>query len=295
MNRTTTLFLGSFALAGAACSQSLQPMMGIGTGGSGAGYGTGGVGVRTPQTAEILLASSSTGFVADPVSGVTGAWYSYGDGVGPNANPTNGGNAADSDCQSKGGFPPSDCSQIAAPTPGEPFAPTNAAISQMCTKGTAAQVLLKGGSPDYADLWGAGIGLNFNSPGADAGPPGYFDMTPYKGIAFDFTADELPAQSMRVCFPFQGMHAADAPYWMGATMSASPLTGTTASPQHVEIDWPDVGGPLYLSQETPPIDAGTFPLVPPRAVQAIQFQVFTNAQVTTPYSFCVANLALVPN
>jgi hypothetical protein len=241
----------------------------------------------------IPLPASATGFVADPVTGVVGAWYPYGDGVGPNASPTNGADGANSDCQKNGQFPASACSQISSPTPGQPFPPSDAATSKMCTSGAAAQVLLKDGAPDYADLWGAGLGLDFNNPGGDAGARGYFDLTPYKGISFDFTADVLPVQSMRVSFPFLGMHGGDAPYWMGASMSASPLTGTTARPQHVEIDWADVGGPFYLSLETPPIDAGTYPLVPPRAVQGIQFQVFTNTQEPTPYSFCVANLALV--
>jgi hypothetical protein len=269
------------ALSAGACSTSLPGGMGP--------NGTGGV---TDPLGPIPLAASATGFVDDPTSGVKGFWYAYGDGVGPNASPTNGADGANSDCQLKGGFPAAACSQITAPTPGEPVMPTDAASSAMCTKGIAAQVLIKAdGTPDYGDLWGAGLGFDFNQPDG-ATPAGYFDMTPYKGISFTFWADVLPVQSMRVNFPFLGMHASDAPYWMGATMSASPLTGTTASPQHVEIDWADIGGPFYLTQETPPIDTGSYPLNP-RAVQGIQFLVFTNTQVSTPYSFCVANLALL--
>ena len=69
----------------------------------------------------------------------------------------------------KGGFAPADCSQIATPAPGQPFVPTAAATSQMCTSGVAAVVMSKGGSPDYSDIWGAGIELQFNNPGGDAG------------------------------------------------------------------------------------------------------------------------------
>ena len=94
---------------------------------------------------------------------------------------------------------------------------------------------------------------------------------------------------MRVNFPFKTMHGTDSPYWMGATMASSPLTGTTASPQHVKIAWSDVSGPFYLTQQTPPVPPPAFD---PRAIQAIQFQVFTNTKATTPYSFCIANLAL---
>jgi hypothetical protein len=283
---------GALALSTEACKASLPD--GVGPNGTGGAPGTGGftgTGGGEPVV-YFPLSASATGFVADQVTGVVGFWYAYGDGVGANANPTNGTDAANSDCELKGQFPASTCSQITTPTPGLPAPPSDLATSKFCTSGTAAQVLLKDGAPDYADLWGAGLGFDFNQPLGN-GPPGYFDMTPYKGISFDFTADILPIQSMRVNFPFLGMHASDAPYWMGAAMSASPLTGTTENPQHVVIDWADIGGPFYLSLETPPIDAGTYPLVPPRAVQGIQFQVFTNTQEPTPYSFCVANLALV--
>lgn len=245
-----------------------------------------------PISGRIYLPSSPTGFVDDLISGVIGSWFAFGDGVGPNAN-ASGTDAQDSDCVAKGGFPPADCSQITTPTPGLPFAPTDPATSEMCTSGTAAVVRngTSSNAPDYGDLWGAGIGLDFNDPGGDAGTRGYLDLSQFKGIAFDFSADILPIAAMRVNFPFLGMHGADAPYWMGATMSASPLLGTTASPQHVEIDWSDVRGPFYLTQQTPPV---TPPDFDPTAVQGIQFQVFTNASAPTPYSFCVSELALVP-
>jgi hypothetical protein len=280
--------VGALAIGGA-CKASLEPPE-PGTGGTtGIGAGTGGSATGGSPGRSIFLVPSSTGWVADPVSGVIGPWYSYGDGVGPGAGPQKGADPANSDCQ-LAGFPPYDCSQITSPPPGMVFPPSDPATGQMCTSGTAAQVLPNNGSPDYAALWGAGIGLNFNEPDVDAGGPGTFDMSPYRGIAFDFSADVLPANSMRVNFLFGGMHAFDAPYWMGATMSASPLYGTPAKSQHVEIDWPSVGGPLYLTQEVPPV---TPPPFDPTAVESIQFLVFTNAQTTTPYSFCVSNLALV--
>jgi hypothetical protein len=281
--------VGALVIGSGACKGSLEPQ-GPGTGGTtGIFTGTGGSGTGGSPGRSIPLMPSSTGWVQDVVSGVIGPWYSYGDGVGPGAGPNQGADAANSSCQ-LAGFPPYDCSQINSPPPGMVFPPSDPATGKMCTSGTAAQVLLKDSAPDYADLWGAGIGLNFNEPDPDAGGPGTFDMSSYRGIAFDFSADVLPAYAMRVNFLFKGMHGYDAPYWMGATMSASPLTGTTAYPQHVEIDWPDVGGPFYLMQEVPPVPVPTFD---PTAVESIQFLVFTNANTTTPYSFCVANLALV--
>jgi hypothetical protein len=75
MNKLTTLLItglaGALALTGAACSSSNQS----GTGGM-TGTDGGGSGNTYP------LASTSTGFVSDPVTGVIGAWFAYGDSVG---------------------------------------------------------------------------------------------------------------------------------------------------------------------------------------------------------------------
>ena len=97
---------------------------------------------------------------------------------------------------------------------------------------------------------------------------------------------------MRVNFPFTGEHGTDSPYWMGAATMSSRRSPADGGAQHVEVNWADVGGPFYLTQQTP---AGRPPPYPFDAtkVQAIQFQVFTNATAATPYSFCVANLALI--
>jgi hypothetical protein len=261
---------------------------GAGGGNAAGAGGSGGAGA----TNLVYLTSNAMGFVQNASAGVVGYWFPYGDGVGADASGDAGADPGQSDCELKGGFPMSDCSQITSPVPGQPFQPSNLATSRMCTSGIAAKVMNKSGAPDYGDLWGAGIALNFNDPtGQSAGEA---NLAAYKGISFDFTADSLPVNSMRVNFPFTGQHAADAPYWEGATTDYSPLTGTTAAPQHVEIDWPDVGGPFYLTEQSPPIDLSSYAFNP-SAVQTIQFQVFTNTTSTTPYSFCVANLALVPN
>src|SRR4051794_10754778 len=269
------------------------------SGGSGGSSGTGGGGGTIPP-GYIPLPSTSTGFVQDLTAGsnVIGPWYAYGDGVGAGANTTTTDNA-NSDCVKKGGFAPTACSQIGAPTPGQPFPPTDLATSQMCTWGTAAMVMNKSGAPDYSDLWGAGISLDLNNPGGDAGVKGDIDLSAYKGVSFDFSAYTgadsnmagPPAGAMRVNFPFTGEHATDSPYWMGATKASSPLTPPAGGSLHVEALWTDVGGPYYLTQQSPAV---TPPAFDPTKVQSIQFQVFTNATATTPYAFCVANLALIP-
>jgi len=290
---TSLLFFtlaGAVALTGGACSSSGKAGSTGGTTGTGTG-GAGGAG----NTDLVYLTSSPTGFVQDAVSGVVGAWFAYGDGVGANAGVADAGaDNADSDCVKKGGFPPTACTQITTPTPGAPFAPDDLATSKQCTSGIAALVMNKGGAADYSDLWGGGIGLDFNNPGGDAGAAGVKDLSAYTGVSFDFSGDVVPPKSMRVNFPFTGEHGTDSPYWGGGGDGAtaySPLTGTTANPQHVVIKWADIGGPAYLKGQTPSIDPTLYPFKP-TVVSAIQFQVFTNATATTPYSFCVANLAL---
>jgi len=276
-----------------------------GSGGSGGSSGTGGTGLTIP-TGYIPLPSAATGFVQDTTGGsnVIGPWYAYGDGVGPNAN-VNSTDAANSDCQLKGGFPATACTQIAFPPPGKPFPPSDAATSKMCTDGVAAMVMNKGSAPDYTDLWGGGISLDLNNPGGDAGVKGSIDLSGYQGFSFDFSAftgmDPLggtsngagpPPGSMRVNFPFTGEHGTDSPYWMGASKSSSPLTPPAGGGVlHVEALWADVGGPYYLTQQSPAV---TPPAFNPAKVQSLQFQVTTNTMSRTPYAFCVANLALLP-
>jgi hypothetical protein len=292
----TTTLAGTLMLAGGACG-SKTPTNTTGTGGSGGGS------IPIPS-GYVPLPSNATGFVDDTTGGsnVIGAWYAYGDGAGGAAGVTST-DSANSDCILKGGFPASACSQIDSPTPGQPFPPADIATSAQCTSGTAAVVMNKGGNPDYSDLWGSGIGLDFNNPGGDAGVKGYIDLSAYKGIYFQFytfpasTSAPVsngagpPAMAMRVNFPFMGQHATDSPYWMGATKMSSPLTSPGGSVTENTVLWTDVGGPFYLTQQSPPT---TPPAFAPTAVQAMQFQVFTNTTSTTPYSFCVANVALIP-
>jgi hypothetical protein len=270
-NQSILFLVGVAALCAGACSSSSHPAA------------EGGAGGVTGQA----LTPTATGFVDDRTnSGVVGAWYSYGDGAGPGANTTSV-DFADSDC-SKGGFTVDQCSQIVTPTPGMPFAP-DTTTGAMCTNGTAAKVLMAvgGTAADYSHLWGAGIGLDLNNLGGDSGvAKGVYDLTKYTGIGFDFTGTVIPAGKMRVNFPFTGEHGTDSPYWDGATMASSPLsTGL-----HVTIHWADVGGPMYLAGQKPPVTAPAFD---PTMVSAIQFQVFTNITASVPYQFCVNNLTLL--
>lgn len=279
LTHSLCILTGALALAAGACSSSSS-------GGTGTG-GTGGGGSTHPD--EKLINIAPTGFAMDTDTKITGALYSYGDSVGPNAN-LSGPDTANSDCVKKGGFTVDKCSQIAAPMPGQPFMAD--ATGAFCTHGTAAVVLMgSNGMPDYSDMWGAGISLDLNNPGGDAGVKMDWNGSSYAGVAFDITpgADTslggIPSTAMRVNFPFTGEHGTDSPYYLGDTRTNSNLP---AKGGHVVIHWSDIGGPMYLAGQ-----GVTAPKFDVTKVQSIQLQVFTNTTTATPYNFCISNLAVL--
>lgn len=240
---------------------------------------------NTP-TNSIPLTPTSTGFVSEPMSGVIGAWYAYGDGAGSAANTTST-DGANSDCQ-KAGFTADQCTQITTPIPGQPFAPDP--TKGMCTAGTAAKVLNDAtGAPAYSALFGGGIGLDFNNPGGEGGVQKLpIDLSKYKGVQFDFSGDMIPAgNKMRVNFPFGGQHMSDSPYWAANAVDDHSTISTTTTNK---VMWGSVLGPAYLAGQSPSVPAPAFT---PTTVLSIQFQVFTNTGTATPYAFCVNNLALI--
>jgi hypothetical protein len=268
---------GALALLAGACSSSGSVSPGSGAGGSGAGAG-GGTGSCTVGD---LLLPNATGFVQDATTAVTGAWFVYGDSIGT------------SDCMMKGGFTASQCTQFTTPNPVSPFPPMDSPITigKMCTSGTAAKVIAgTSGALDYSDLFGGGIGLDFNNPGGDAGVEGTFPLNNYSGISFNFTGNVPAGMNMRVNFPFSGEHNApngDAPYWAAsATAAYSPIVSGCNT-----VKWANVLGPYYLTQQTPAIVPPPFM---PSEAYGIEFQVFTNKNTATPFDFCVDSLTLLP-
>jgi hypothetical protein len=288
---TLSLLTSLLALGAGACSSSPSS-----TGGTGGSTGAGGAG--NPFAGKgIPLIPTSTGFVDDRSnSGVYGPWYGYADSAGPNAGP-NSTDFTNSSCN-KGGFTTTDCSTV-MPIPGQPFPP--AADGSMCGMGVGAVVKPgTNGQNDYSHLWGAGIAVDLNNagvgdagaPAADAGAPpkGNFDLSKYKGIGFTFTGTMIPPNKMRVNFPFTGEHQSptggDSPYWMGTGTDHSPLPNNST----IVVKLEDIGGPYYLTQQSPPTTPPPFDAT---KTESIQFQVFTNASTTTPFQFCVNNLTLL--
>jgi hypothetical protein len=275
LSNTFVLTLAGAAALLAACSSSSSKSPGTDGGGGAAG------GIP-------LIPDPTTGFVTDTTggSGIIGAWYAYGDSAGPGAN-ANTTDFTDSQC-AIGGFTMDKCSQITSPTPGGIFPPM---ANGMCTTGTAAQVLPgTNGMDDYTDLFGAGIGLDLNNPGGDAGVKMPIDLSKYAGFSFDFSGTNIPVGKIRVNFPFVGEHGNDSPYFSNAVSDDhSTLNGST-TPGHNVVLWKNILGPYYLTQQSPAV---TPPPFTQSTVESIQFQVFTNDKTSTPYAFCVNNLTLL--
>jgi hypothetical protein len=242
-----------------------------------AGAGTGTSDTLPAGAVEVALTPSATGFVDSAATGVVGAWYSYGDG--------NEGTTPMGVCQTKGMHMTSECSAITTPPPGEPFVPKGTSLAQMCTSGTVAKIIPFGTPPvpDYSNIFGAGIGLDFNNPGLDGGTgvkmP--FNATGKMVIGVSFDLDAVPLPGIRVEFPFS---APDAAIWKPATAAKNYVSPVSAG--HNVLLFANVTQPAYVAAAAKvPFD--------PTTLLSIQFHVPTTATASAAYSFCVDNVALV--
>jgi len=264
-NCLSLVLLGSAAIA-AGCSSS-NPASSNG-GSNGAGGGSGGGASGSKLTA---LVPDATGFVdvgGSIPTGITGAWYAYGDGIGSD------GTAMTGDCELKGGHAATDCSAITSP----PFGVFMNTGGKMCTQGTVAKILnITGGStPDYNNIWGAGIGLDLNNAGGDAGAvKKTYNATAAGVIGMAFDIDVVPAANMRIEFPTNATNAA---FWDGLKQISPVAVG------HNEVLWTKVTGPFY--------DA-TAPAFDPTSIFSIQFHVLTSATSAGTYNFCISNLSAI--
>jgi len=232
-----------------------------------AGSDAGNVGVTiTPGPTGLVLGSSNT-------LGVQGPWYAYGDGVGAD------GTAATGICEMRGGHLAAACSMIATPAIGS-F--PNVA-GKMCTSGTVAVVIAgTDGLPDYANITGAGIGLDLNNSGGAVPVRGVFNATAKGVTGLSFDLDVVAVPGLRVEFPTRATDgtSAGAAYW-GADVSFanSPVVAGTNV-----FRWADVR-----------IAGAAPPAFDPTMIESVLFHVPTKLTSTGPYSFCVSNLRLLTN
>jgi hypothetical protein len=222
----------------------------------------------------VPLTPSPTGYVDTTSLDIVGAWFAYGDDLGANGSPPG-------QCVTKGGHPAADCSTITSPpTPvdgGMASFPQQTA-GTMCLSGTVAQVI--GTPPDYSNIFGIGIGLDFNNP---SGTVGTYNATTNHVTGFSFTVAGLPTATVRVELTEPATDA------NGNAWSYS-LTGN--GPVTVQLQSGTGAGDLSPSF-TPP--AGTTqPAFDPTMIEAMQFQVVSDTTGTIPVSnFCISNLAAI--
>ncbi len=258
-NCLSLVLFGSAAIA-AGCSTSAATPTDASTGGGGS------VGKLQALTPDMngFVDSATTG-----TTGIKGAWYAYGDGIGSD------GTAMNSDCQLKGGHPMSACSSITTP----PFGMFPNTAGKMCTSGTVAQVINMGTAADYTNIWGAGIGIDLNNAGTADGGTGKqpYNATMNNVIGVQFNIDTVPLATLRVEFP--NKTNINAPFWGGDQMS-SPVVANKPN----VILWKDVKGPFYDLAATP---------FDPTTILSIQFHVPTTATASAPYNFCISNLSAI--
>lgn len=295
-----------------------------------------------PGTTLVPLVPSSTGYIMNAVTGITGAWYAYGDGWGTEGVGGATGVAGErGNCELIGGFPVADCSSITSPAPsapqpeggtvaadaapaadattpagdaaadtGAPASTTDAAVASsdagggydngfppsatgaMCLTGIAAKVIANDAGTDYSDIYGIGIGLDFNNVGGVKGP---YDATLNKvvGVQFTIAADTPFPPTLRVEFPTE-QTVDGGPNPTGDSYDVAPTAGGT-----VTVLWSQFAGPPVVGTDLsypPTVDGGLAaqPAFDPTNLLSIQFHVATQTTGAIPVNnLCVTSLSAI--
>jgi len=190
-----------------------------------------------PSAGNVLVVPSDMGWVegTDGELGIQGSWYPYGDRYGA------------AKCTSVGMHLLDECSLVTSPKPPPDSGFPNEG-GKMCTTGETAVILpCKAGvttqgcpDSDYSNLWGAGIGFDFNAEKgmpqgsgakhvwnpAEHGVTGIsfeLDVKPLPGFRVEFPMLLLDSEASQVSLPNGATtddHPDGAPYW-GANSSFS--------------------------------------------------------------------------
>lgn len=251
----------------------------------------GGAGGSGGAPSGITLVPDASGWVDRMAEGntvgVQGTWYPYGDKYGV------------AKCTSVGLHQPGECSTITSPDPLVAGFPNQ--DGNMCTEGETAVVLpcpagvpgCMAGSPDYSNMWGAGIGLDLNAEGGVGGAklPWNAETHGVTGIAFEL--DVIPAGGLRVEFPIvlpEGGHDAGSTLTTEDHPDGSPYWGATPNfpPSPVRVGRNEV----RFSSVTPPRTSYNFDET---KLLAIQFHVpaVTIGTTRSAYRFCIKNLTFL--
>jgi hypothetical protein len=219
----------------------------------------------------VPLTPNSEGLVSGNAVGIQGSWYAYGDCWGLGRPP--------GACEQKGGFPSDECSSIVLPKPGLSFpeSPSGA----FCLTGKAAAAI---DSPlGYANIFGIGIGVDFNDSGGMRMP---YDAPSYNVIGLQFDITGVPTATggvVRVELPTYQTSSLDGAYanWGETLMNPLPNDG-----KDMQILFADVG----------PFPGETPAKFDQAQLLSIQFLVPSEAIAIPVTNLCVSNLqAIVQN
>jgi len=305
------------ALAGCGSASVNHGTGGNGSGGSnssgsGGSSGNGSGGSSGTTFDEVDLTPSDTGWVgalADGSNsnklGISGSWYPYGDQYGPLCGSPPDPKSSGMKCNDPnfGNHPTSDCSVINLPDPTMMSFPNDG--GKMHTSGTIAKIvnIIGGTSPDYSNIWGAGIGLDLNAMmGSTAcDPKGSFDATANHVVGIEFDIDNVPTAGLRVEFPAPGTDGTKngSAYW-GADSAFSPASGKYVMPGTNKVFW-DPKTVLGLDrdptmpQSQPVVVPGSTPgaALDQAHIESIQFHVPASTSASTTYDFTISNLKML--
>jgi hypothetical protein len=215
--------------------------------------------------------------------GIQGAWYGYGDDWGTNGAPPG-------VCETVGMHMMSACSTITFP----PAATASDAgdggftssfpqmtAGTMCLSGTAAKVI----ASDYTNIFGIGIGLDFNNQGGVKMP---YDATSNHVTGFSFNLSGIPTgATLRVELPIPATDKSGDAWAISASADGA-----------YTVDLTTASGDLHaLKPSFTPAMGTTEPAFDATMIESIQFHVVTNttAAVTIPDSMrlCVSNLQAI--
>jgi hypothetical protein len=143
----------------------------------------------------------------------------------------------------------------------------------MCLSGTAAKVI----GTDYSDMFGIGIGLDFNNPGGAKMP---FNATAANVVGFSFNITGVPAGvTVSVELPIPATDPSGDSWALGVSSDGDYTIDLTATALK----------PSFTMAMEPPFDA--------TQVESIQFHIATNtaAAIAIPDAtkLCVSNFAAV--
>lgn len=228
--------------------------------GGSSGSSTAGMG-GSGNSSATQLTFDQGGFVAMSAmtKGVHGAFYAYGDGQGMAA-------GSQGTCQVAGH---TSCSMITM-TP-------DVIAQKICATGTAAMVP----GTDYSAVFGAGIGLDLNNGGAEAGTGKQpYDATAngVTGVGFTLNATDTYGGDFRIEFPAQGQDSigTNAPARYDSILAGSTTVNAEFADATVGYQMPPDGIPVAKN-----------------ALLSFQWHVATKTDAAIPFSFCLSNIHLL--